>query len=273
VLVRNEERFVCQAIENVAAFCDRIHAFDHMSDDRTWEILRELARSFAHLEVRRTRRATDSHRPLERYAGTPTWAIGVDGDELFDPAALTVLREALLGGEHADVFRLKGHVLNCDMLDADAGTASGYMAPPSRPVTKLFNLGAVDAWPGASERLHDGRPAFRGGFAWDSMRYLSETAEWDDDPLRCLHVCFLRRSGRDENGRQNLNETGLYDRTVLGGLKRRLRGPTVPPDVTALHDRGADWKSDWYRRGERASVDATPFLHGYTRSTPIPQPP
>ena len=97
MLVRNEERFVCQAIENVAAFCDRIHAFDHMSDDRTWEILRELARSFAHLEVRRTRRATDSHRPLERYAGTPTWAIGVDGDELFDPAALTVLREALLG--------------------------------------------------------------------------------------------------------------------------------------------------------------------------------
>jgi hypothetical protein len=269
VLVRNEERFVRRAIENVASFCDRIHAFDHVSDDGTWEILRSLARELDHLDVRRTRHAADSHRPLEHYAGTATWVLGVDGDELFDPAALPRLREALLAGEHADVFRLKGHVLNCDALDLDERTASGFMAPPSRPVTKLFNLAAVGEWSGASERLHDGHPVFRGGYDWQSLRYLSESSGWAEDPLRCLHVCFLRRSGRDDNGRRpNLNETGRYDRTLLGALKRRLRGPNVPPDVVALHGRGTDWKSDWYTRGERVTVDASPFLGETARAKP-----
>ena len=35
---------------------------------------------------------------LERYAGTATWAFGVDGDELYDPAALALLRADLDGG-------------------------------------------------------------------------------------------------------------------------------------------------------------------------------
>ena len=261
VLVRNEDVFVERAIRNVAGVCERIYVQDHRSSDRTWEVLQRLARELDHLDVTRSGRAADSHRPLERYTGTPTWALGVDGDELFDPAALARLLDALAVGEHADVFRLKGHVLNCDELDGDL--ASGYMAPPSRPVTKLFNLGAVEAWPGASERLHDGRPVFRPGYGWDSMRYLSETADWDADPLRCLHVCFLRRSSADGDGgtRRNINEGGTYDRTLLGAVKRRVRGSSVPPEVAALHEAGTDWKRDWYARGERVTVDATPFLN------------
>jgi hypothetical protein len=35
VLVRNEDMFVERAIRNVAAFCDRIHAVDHVSTDST----------------------------------------------------------------------------------------------------------------------------------------------------------------------------------------------------------------------------------------------
>jgi hypothetical protein len=261
VLVRNEERFVRRAIENVAAFCDRIHAFDHASEDRTWEILQDLSRELDHLDVHRTRRAAHSHRPLEQYAGTPTWVIGVDGDELFDTGALPRLRDALLAGEHADVFRLKGHVLNCYALDDGESTASGYMAPPSRPVTKLFNLAAVESWTGSSERLHDGNPIFRAGYEWQSLRYLSESAGWDEDPARCLHVCFLRRSSRDgDDGRRNLNETGRYDRTLFGAIKRRVKGANVPADVAALHRGGTDWKGDWYSRGERVTVDASPFL-------------
>jgi hypothetical protein len=263
VLVRNEDLFVERAIRNVAEFCERIYVHDHMSDDRTWDILRELGRELDLLELHRSRKTSDSQKPLERYAGTPTWALGVDGDELFDPAALARLRDALLAGEHADVFRVKAHVLNCDQLDPGGGTASGWMAPPSRPVTKLFYLGAVDSWTGSSERLHDGRPAFRPGYDWQSMRYLSESTGWDDDPLRCLHVCFLRRSsldGEDGGARLNVNETGKYDRTLVGALKRRVKGPYVPPGVAALHDAGTDWKRDWYARGERVSVDAKPFL-------------
>jgi hypothetical protein len=188
--------------------------------------------------------------------------LGVDGDELFDPAALARLREAVLGGEHADVFRLKGHVLNCDELDGEAATAAGYMAPPSRPITKLFYLGAVDRWTDVAERLHEGEIDFRPGYGWDSMRYLSETLGWDDDPLRCLHVCFVPRSSRDtgERDRPNLNETGKYERTVVGALKRRLGAPPIPNAVAELHRAGRSWKQDWYTRGPRVTVDATPFL-------------
>jgi hypothetical protein len=263
VLVRNEDVFVERAIRNAAAFCDRIYAFDHMSRDRTWEILRDLSRELEHLEVHRSRRTRDSHRPLERLAGTSAWVLGIDGDELFDPAALATLREQLLAGAYADVFRLKAHVLNCDELDDEAGNAMGYMAPPSRPVTKLFNLAALDSWPGASERLHDGTPVFRPGQGWDSMRYLSDSLSWEEDPLRCIHVCFLRRSSLDQPGssvRQNVNETGAWDRSPLGALKRRVRPRRLPAQLAELRRAGGDWKRDWYARGDRVTVDATPFL-------------
>jgi hypothetical protein len=264
VLVRNEDVFVERAIRNVAAFCDHIYAFDHVSTDRTWETLGELSREFDHLDVYRSRRTRDSHRPLERFAGTSTWAFGIDGDELFDPVGLARLREGLLAGEHADVFRVKAHVLNCDEIDRSHGTASGYMAPPSRPVTKLFNLAAVDSWSGASERLHDGRPEFRRDQSWESMRYLSDSLPWDEDPLRCLHVCFLPRSSQDPPGdeeiRKNVNESGSWDRSWLGTLKQRLRPRELPAQLAELRDKGGDWKRDWYARGERVTVDATPFL-------------
>jgi hypothetical protein len=265
VLVRNECVFVEQAVRNVADVCDRIHAVDHLSDDGTWEILQQLALEFDHLEVTRSARSTTSHDVLERYAGTPTWVLGVDGDELCDPAGLQRLRAELAAGAHADVFRLKAHVLNCDQLDVEGRTAGGWLAPPSRPITKLFNYAAVDAWPGGSEHLSDGRPAFREGFHWESKRDLSEETDWSSDPLRCLHVCFLpRTTGEVPGGRQNLNESRLFDRSIVGRLKRLARPPA---------QRDGSWKRDWYARGEHVTVDATPFLaHGASRPAGAPAP-
>jgi hypothetical protein len=262
VLVRNEDVFVERAVRNAAAFCDRIHAVDHQSSDRTWEILRGLASELDHLDVRRAAHAGESHRLLERYAGTRTWVIGVDGDELFDPFGLAVLREALLGGAHADVFRLKAHVLNCDELDGATGEARGWMAPPSRPVTKLFNFAAVEAWSGCPERLHSGTVVFRQGYDWESRRNLFDELRWEADPLRCLHVCFRRRSSRDaeSEARPSLGQTGAYDRGPLGVLKRRLGRAGLPPKMVELNRSGRTWKQEWYARGPRVSVDATPFL-------------
>ena len=125
VLVRNEDVFIEEAIRNVAEFCDRIHIIDHVSDDRTWDIARSLAHEFDHVDARRSRNSADAQRLLEPHAGTDTWVIGVDGDELYDPEGLARFREQLLDGAHSDVFRLKAHVLNCDELDTEAGTASG----------------------------------------------------------------------------------------------------------------------------------------------------
>ena len=268
VLVRNEDVFVERAIRNVAAFCDRIHAVDHVSDDDTWEILRSLARELDQLDVHRSRNSADAHRLLEQYAGTATWVLGVDGDELYDPVGLARLRQDLLAGAHGDVFRVKAHVLNCDSLDETAGAASGWLAPPSRPVTKLFNFAAVEAWTNSPDPLQSGDVVFRPDYHWESRRDLADSATWDDDPLRCLHACFLRRSSRDVEARtrRNLDESREFDRGAVGILKRLVRRPQPAAHILALEGEGKDWKREWYARGERVTVDATPFL-GPARQT------
>jgi hypothetical protein len=266
VLVRNEDRFVERAIRNVAAFCDRIHAVDHASTDRTWEILRSLAVELDHLDVHRSRHSALAHQLLEPYAGTPTWVIGVDGDELYDSSGLAGFRDELLGGAHADVFRLKAHVLNCDALDPERGTASGWLAPPSRPITKVFNFAAVDSWKGIPEPLQGGDADFRPGYHWEARRDLAGTSTWETDPLRCLHLCFLRRSSLDSEdvggGRQSLAETGAYDVGLLGRLRQLVRPRKPAPHIAELARRGRNWKQEWYARGERVTVDAHPFLDG-----------
>ena len=262
MLVRNEDVFVERAIRNVASVCDRIHVLDNLSEDRTPEILRALSREFDHLDVERSASAEASHRQLQPYVGTDTWVLGVDGDELFDPDGLDRLRNDLKGGAYADAFRVKGHVLNCDELDLEAGVARGFLAPPSRPVTKLYNLAAVQSWPRCPERLLGVDPEFRVGFHGESRVFLSETTDWGNDPLRLLHVCFLRRSSHDDEsfraGRHNLGEdTG---RGPKAWLRRIFRRDGLDPKVEAIHQRGRTWKQEMYRLGERVTIDATPFF-------------
>jgi glycosyltransferase involved in cell wall biosynthesis len=262
VLVRNEDVFVERAIRNAASFCDEIHVVDHDSRDGTAAILRGLAEDLDHVHVVRSKDAGVSHRVLEPYAGTETWVLGVDGDELYDPSALRGLRSELEAGVHADVFRLKGHVLNCDELRD--GSASGFMAPPARPVTKLFNMAAVTSWKGCPERLHAGSALFREGYGWESMRYLSESTSWESDPLRLLHVCFLRRSSCDgldpTQGRPSAWETGAFRRGILGLPARlRFRRKFMDPRIKEYRRDGRNWKREWYERGQRTTVDASPF--------------
>jgi hypothetical protein len=259
VLVRNEDLFVEHAVRNAAGFCDVIHAFDHVSTDRTLEILQALAAELAHVDVRRITNAAESHRRLERYAGTPTWVFAVDGDELYDPARLAVLREELLGGAHDGVFRIASNVLNCVALDPLARTATGYLSPPSRSITKLYNFGAIDAWAGdGSERLHGGTISFRPGYDRSTVDNFGERLTWETTPLRCLHVCFLRRSSLDAepadvgSARPILEESGMHDRTLWGGLKRVVRRRRPPDEST--------WKREKYMRGDLVTLDASPFL-------------
>ena len=263
-LVRNEDRFLRSALLNVADFCDRLFVADHLSNDHTPALLGELERELDHLEVRRVRDAAESHTFVERFVGTDTWVLSVDGDELYDPAGLVRLRAALEEGEYTDVFRLRPAGLHCDALHEERGTAAGYLSPPSRPLVGLFNLAVVESWTKVrGERLHGGELVFRPGFDWESWRHLGEEEGWEGSALRCLHVCFLRRSSKDDpelpaGGRPNLNETGAYRRGVRGGfelLARRTlgRAPKSAPERSA-------WKAAKYRRGEHVTVDASPFL-------------
>lgn len=263
VLVRNEDLFVGTAIRNAAGFCDRIHVLDHASDDETPRVLAELAAELDHVDVVRSSDARESHRVLERYAGTRTWVLGVDGDELFDPVALARLRGLLEAGAFDGAFRVRGHVLNADSLDEASGVASGWLAPPSRPVTKLFNMAGVDAWPGSTERLHGGTPRFRPGFELTAIRDLADEAGWDEDPLRMLHLCFLRRSSTEPPGggeRPNLAESGAVRRSPVATLARRLRPYRPAAEAADVAREGSSWKRAKYARGTRVTLDVRPFL-------------
>ena len=265
VLVRDEDVYVERAIRNVADVCDRIHVVDHLSRDRTGEIVRALSSELDHLDVRRSRDAAESHALLAEYLGTPTWALGIDGDELFDPAGLARLVADLRAGTYDGAFKLKAHVLNCDELDEARGVAGGWLAPPSRPITKLFNLAAVESWTGSPERLHGGTPVFREGYAWDPALDLAATTTWETDPLRCLHLCFLRRSSLESpaeaGSRKNLTETHAFRRGAVAAVTRALRRPRrLSPAAAKVAEQGTTWKHEWYARGPRVEVDARPFL-------------
>ena len=148
-------------------------------------------------------------------------------------------------------------------LNRAARLASGWLAPPSRPVTKLFNFDAVDSWTGSPDPLQSGDVVFRRGFSWEARRDLASETTWSTDPLHLLHVCFLRRSSREAGsgeGRANLDESRAYDRGLVGTLKRALRRPRRAPHLVELDRRGRSWKQEWYARGERIAVDASPFL-------------
>jgi Glycosyl transferase family 2 len=258
VLVRNEDLFVERAVRSVTAFCDRIHLLDHVSTDRTWEILRGLAREYDHIDASRTTHAGDSQRILDPYAGTDTWVFAVDGDELYDAQRLQGFRSELLAGAYSDAFKIGYNMLNCVAIDWEGRTATGYLSPPSRLARKLFNFAAVESWESdGAERLHGGTVTFKPGYGHDSVANIGDRLSWDETPLRCLHVTFLRRSSSDPEQEQPvlrpiLMESAMQDRSWRGGLKRFLRR-RKPPEVS-------EWKPQKYMRGDLVTVDAAPFL-------------
>jgi len=257
VLVHNEDLHVARAVENIAAFCDKLILCDHQSSDGTVRILENLAAKHQHAELHRITHPSESHDLLKPFAGTRTWVFAVDGDEIYDPTLLEGFRHRLLAGEFDAFWRMKGNVLHCTSLTAKLTSASGYMAPPSRSITKLYNFNAITAWEGDTvERLHGGSIRFKEGFDDSHKLNFQESLGWEESPLRCLHLCFIPRSSRDtgphEGGiRENIQEIyrgGLFRR--LGRLAGRLI--KIQPS--------SRWKMEYYQQGPLAKVDCSPFF-------------
>jgi hypothetical protein len=249
-MVRDEDVFVEQALRNVLEFCDELIAVDHRSSDGTPRILRELARGNpGRVHTRRVDEAGEANELIRPYVGQAVWVLGVDGDELYEPGRLRVLRPRLLDGEFDDWYLIKGNVLHCDRLDRADGTATGWLAPPSRSITKLFNFAALERWEGrAIEHLYGGERTFRPGYTNETIYYLRDDYDWARSPFRCLHVCFLPRSSM-QPARQ-LTRRSLLER---GGDSRRRR---VVDGVRTLLGRPPEsaWKLEKYRQGPRVEV-------------------
>ena len=62
MLVRNDDRFVGQALRNVLGFCDKVLVLDHASTDHTLERVEEVALSFGKkIEIHRIADVVESH--------------------------------------------------------------------------------------------------------------------------------------------------------------------------------------------------------------------
>lgn len=255
VLVRNEDLFVRRAVENVIEFCDRIFLVDNGSTDGTAGLLIALASRFPEkLSYHRIAHPSESHELIKPFAGGDNWIFGVDGDEIYDPAGLAAFRPRLMSGEFSKHWMVLGNVLHCTELDAGR-EAKGHLSPPSRSITKLYNFAAITAWDGDTvERLHGGDVHFRPGFGHDGKRNLEKEVAWDEAQLRCLHLCFLRRSSADAKNpaaRENIME---IHRGGLTGKLRRLANKLL------MRKNPSRWKQDRYCRGPVVATPAIPFF-------------
>lgn len=247
MLVRNEDRFIGHAIRNILEFCDEIIVADNGSRDRTLDVVGELAEKNPCISVANVAHPRQSQELIECYAGTDTWVFGVDGDELYDPSGLRTMKEQLIEGAFDDVWCIYGNVLNCVSIDVRKGIAKGYLAPPSRSMTKLYNFSLVESWTDCPERLHSGTLRFRPGMDEPRRLHLYKSVKWEASSFRCLHAVFMHRSSLDKTRMKasRLNPAEIqairsaYDRkSYVTFMLRHLRSRL-----------GTDWKHRKYRRG------------------------
>jgi glycosyltransferase involved in cell wall biosynthesis len=249
-LFRDEDLFVEHAVRSVWGFCDELILVDHRSKDRTPEILQHLvAESPITTTFHRIDDPSISHDLIKGYAGQDVWVFGVDGDELYDPSGLAAFKPQLLAGVFDDWWLIRSNALHVVELDRQNRTARGYLSPPAASMVKLHNFSLIESWDGVHpERLH-GADGLRFRLGREGLKLdLGSRYSWDESPLRCLHVCFLRRSSLD---RPERTRSSIRDRNAPARLPvrawRRLRG--APPA----------WKLEHYRVGPLHEVSTTPF--------------
>lgn len=257
ILIRNEDRFIRQVITNIIRFCDRIIVCDNGSTDDTVSEVKTFLSHHDHISLHHVTDPSISHDLLKPYVGTDTWVFGVDGDELYDPHGLAELKSGLQAGLYDRWWAIFGNVLNCSRLDLITDTAEGYLSPPCRSMTKLYNFNILRSWSGkCPQRLHGGSPVFREGFD-ATLRYgMHKETTWESSIFRCLHMCFLPRSSKDKIGeneepaRCNISES-MQQRWPLRMLHRWLKHP-----LRSI----SSYKNEKYRRGPLVSIDTRPFF-------------
>lgn len=261
VQVRNEDIFVEQAVLNILDFCDKVIITDHQSTDHTFEICKRLADEYPKIELSRIKSPREAAVAIEPYFGTDTWIFGVDGDEIYDPVSLRVMRERLLRGEFSENWCIFGNVLNVVSLDMRRKKAKGYLAPPSRSMTKLYNFSMIESWRNCPERLLGDDLTFKEGFHANLRRYLHEELDWASSPFRCLHMPFMKRSStqkiRLSRTRLNPDEINRISLERSGTL--RLFS-TI--QLYVMNFLGKDWKNQKYRRGPRVEENVSAFFSG-----------
>lgn len=258
LLIRNEDRFIELILSRIVEFCDQIIVADHQSNDNTAKIVQKIAKEYAHIRYVAIEHPMASHSLIQTYAGKPVWVFGVDGDELYDPNRLKILRSKLLKGEFGSHWVVFGNVLNCIELDMQSAQATGYLAPPCRSMTKLYNFQLINEWGGdCPERLHGGTIDFKPGSNALQRYDMYKEVDWEDSDLRCLHLCFLRRSSLESEQQGMISRKNISDINSEGVLQKTL---SFVKRLFGKSDFKPQWKHEKYCRGKLVTKDISSFL-------------
>lgn len=255
-LIKNEEYFIAWSLMNAVKFCNHIIVLDNLSTDRTREIVDNIARLHNHIEVIEVRDANNTQKYLEKYFGTPTWVLGIDGDEIHDPIGLARMRTRILSGEFDHLWSIASRYLHVTEFNFIDFIVRGYPSPPAKAGLKLYNFNAIDNWQSKwrkRERLHGKGLVFREGYSKQKTYNFSKETDWDDADFRCLHLCFLQRSPQDRDNsspkvlpaRKNPAESRI--------LRRFTR------TIEQLNPNSSDYRKKRYARGTVESFDLSDF--------------
>ena len=141
-LIKNEDLYIKNIINNIYDFCDKIIILDNMSTDNTNEIINKLKNQekLNKIRIHNVERALKTNEYIQKYVGRKAWIFGVDGDELYDKNRLKIFRKELKSGKYNDYWRICGSQLNVYDLNLNKKKAEGFLCPPSRWVGKLYNF-------------------------------------------------------------------------------------------------------------------------------------
>ena len=250
-LIKNEQNFVAWSLLNAIDFCDEILILDNLSEDKTLDIVQRIAdQNQNKIKVIQVQNCNDTHKYLEKYAGTPTWIFKIDGDEVSDPTGLRELRKEIESGVYDEYWMLKSSMLHVLGMDFEKAEAFGYYI--ARQSTVMCNFNAIHCWrENKRERLRGNNAIFRPGYS-NNRNYMF--ADWNKSNFRTLHLCFFPRSplddinklGHDLDGRENPRE-----KSVIKQSKRRL--------FQKYYNNRPSFKRNSYSGGEVKVVDIKNF--------------
>ena len=95
------------------------------------------------------------------------------------------------------------------------------------------------------------RSSFRPGFDEGSVDNIGERLSWDETPLRCLHLCFLRAFDAPIRTIPSAPADPDGERHARSHDARR---PQAAPATPSAAGRSA-WKQEKYMRGDLVTVD------------------
>jgi glycosyltransferase involved in cell wall biosynthesis len=258
VLVKNEDIYIERVLANILEFCDEIIVTDNYSSDRTYGIIQKLAVQHPKISARRITHPRESHEAIEHYAGTNTWIFAVDGDEIYDPVGLKKMKSILKHGTFQDIWSIYGNVLNCTTINTEKKTANGYLAPPSRSMTKLYNFSLIESWTGCPERLHSGNLTLKNSTQKQKAMELYKTMDWESSYFRCLHAVFVPRSSKKNEllSKTRLNPAEIE--SIASAYRKKSYFKMTKRYALSLF--GSNWKQKKYRRGSLIAKDISIFF-------------